>query len=666
MIKRPKTVMCYICGREFGTTSIEIHLKSCKKKWDIEQQQKPPKERRPCPEAPKNFDEILTGSGNGGVSAQKLEEYNNDAYKNYNEKVLEPCPNCGRTFLPDRLQVHLRSCKGSGSDMKASNTRKPEENKASPQIGGGKMAQSMKVQSQAEMLSSSQGSPNGGKMGGSSAGQQKSPGGLSQTFKKPKTLVCYICGREFGTSSLDIHIKSCKQKWENEQSQKPKNERKPLPQPPKNYEDMISGNISQEQLDQYNEKAQKEFNEKGMDACPNCGRTFLPDRLIVHLRSCNKAHGVKESASPTRGSIGGGLGGGMGGASGGKPDLKPIIKPKTLVCYICGREFGTASLEIHLKTCKQKWENEQSQKPKHERKPLPVAPKNFDDLITGKVSADNMESYNEMAQKEFNEKGMDACPNCGRTFLPDRLIVHLRSCNKAHGKAPDEGPPGKGSSKKLGGVGGGGLGNSQSQASPSKGPAIIQRPKTIFCYICGREYGSLSIEIHLKSCKQKWEIEENKKPAKERRPVPQPPKSFDDMVIGNKNGEKVDMQQYNDEAYKQYNEVSLMACHNCGRTFLPDRLTIHLKSCDKAASKKPLLEDNQKSNSTLTASMNGSLSSAGQQMSTPDMRNKPMKGSGDGNCSMCGRQFSSNLMEQHVKSCQKRWAATEKLNSLNM
>ena len=54
---------------------------------------------------------------------------------------------------------------------------------------------------------------------------------------------------------------------------------------------------------------------------------------------------------------------------------------------------------------------------------------------------------------------MDACPNCSRTFLPDRLIVHLRSCNKAHGKAPDEGP-GKGSPKKIGGIGGGGLGNS--------------------------------------------------------------------------------------------------------------------------------------------------------------------------------------------------------------
>jgi hypothetical protein len=49
-----------------------------------------------------------------------------------------------------------------------------------------------------------------------------------------------------------------------------------------------------------------------------------------------------------------------------------------------------------------------------------------------------MESYNNEASKSYNEKALDACPNCGRTFLPERLIVHLRSCNKAHGKSPDE------------------------------------------------------------------------------------------------------------------------------------------------------------------------------------------------------------------------------------
>ena len=44
-----------------------------------------------------------------------------------------------------------------------------------------------------------------------------------------------------------------------------------------------------------------------------------------------------------------------------------------------------------------------------------------------------MESYNNDAMKSYNDKALDACPNCGRTFLPDRLVVHLKSCNKAHG-----------------------------------------------------------------------------------------------------------------------------------------------------------------------------------------------------------------------------------------
>jgi hypothetical protein len=43
-------------------------------------------------------------------------------------------------------------------------------------------------------------------------------------------------------------------------------------------------------------------------------------------------------------------------------------------------------------------------------------------------------------------------------------------------------------------------------------------------------------------------------------------------MIGAKSGEKLDLDTYNNEAFKTYNEVALVACHNCGRTFLPDRL----------------------------------------------------------------------------------------------
>lgn len=36
-----------------------------------------------------------------------------------------------------------------------------------------------------------------------------------------------------------------------------------------------------------------------------------------------------------------------------------------------------------------------------------------------------------------------------------------------------------------------------------------------------------------------------------------------------------------------------MPCRNCGRTFLPDRLEIHLRSCDKAYAKKRMGEGSQ-------------------------------------------------------------------------
>ena len=57
----------------------------------------------------------------------------------------------------------------------------------------------------------------------------------SEEFSRPKTLVCYICGREFGTTSLEIHLKACKIKWETTEEKKLEEERRPLPQPPAEF-----------------------------------------------------------------------------------------------------------------------------------------------------------------------------------------------------------------------------------------------------------------------------------------------------------------------------------------------------------------------------------------------------------------------------------------------
>lgn len=104
--KGPPGIICYICGRKYGTTSFEIHEKQCIDLWEKTEAQKPKKERRPVPQRPKVFEDVKVG---GKGAAKAMDEYNDEAFKNYNEKALVPCELCGRTFLPDRLVVHARS-----------------------------------------------------------------------------------------------------------------------------------------------------------------------------------------------------------------------------------------------------------------------------------------------------------------------------------------------------------------------------------------------------------------------------------------------------------------------------------------------------------------------------------------------------------------------------
>jgi hypothetical protein len=54
------------------------------------------------------FDAPLTGMGNKNAI---IAQYNEDAYQNWDQNVLDPCPNCNRTFVPTALKIHLKSCK---------------------------------------------------------------------------------------------------------------------------------------------------------------------------------------------------------------------------------------------------------------------------------------------------------------------------------------------------------------------------------------------------------------------------------------------------------------------------------------------------------------------------------------------------------------------------
>jgi len=103
----PKSITCYICGRGYGTRSIKIHLKSCIKKWDIIQSRKPKKERRPCPTAPKGFDQMMSKKK---ITRKDIQKVNEEAFEEYNETALEMCPYCHRSFNYNAFKRHGKIC----------------------------------------------------------------------------------------------------------------------------------------------------------------------------------------------------------------------------------------------------------------------------------------------------------------------------------------------------------------------------------------------------------------------------------------------------------------------------------------------------------------------------------------------------------------------------
>ena len=116
---RPLLPVCYICGRQFGTQSLAIHEKACLKKWQQEQDKLPAHLKRGIPQKP---DPSLSQA-----------DANEAAYESYSQSLV-PCENCGRTFLPDRLEVHLRSCRPG----KTSSPRSPSprgKSVRSPAVG---------------------------------------------------------------------------------------------------------------------------------------------------------------------------------------------------------------------------------------------------------------------------------------------------------------------------------------------------------------------------------------------------------------------------------------------------------------------------------------------------------------------------------------------------
>ncbi|KAM5299094.1 zinc finger protein 474-like [Ctenodactylus gundi] len=367
--------------------------------------------------------------------------------------------------------------------------------------------------------------------------------------RRPGFHVCYICGREFGSQSLAIHEPQCLEKRRIENSKLPKHLRRLEPSKPQPLSS--SGSYSPQAANE----AALQSAESQLLPCESCGRTFLPGRLLIHQRSCEptgkgpRVPNLNSSENLT----------GFKKASRGIP-----AGPRTLICYICGREFGTLSLPIHEPKCLEKWKIENDRLPRGLRRPLPQKPQ---PLPAGQSS-----------QEGSGQAQFVPYPNCSRTFAPDRHLVHQRSCKAPPNRTEVQ-------NLTLGSKGDSNAStnsrqrNSTAASSVTEKITMIRRPRTVVCYICGREYGTKSISIHEPQCLKKWHIENNLLPRQLRRPEPKKPEVRTISAKG-----FYDLEALNEAAWTSA-QSQLVACNICGRTFLPDRLIVHQRSCKPKAAK---------------------------------------------------------------------------------
>merc|ERR1712118_273368 len=100
------------------------------------------------------------------------------------------CPHCGRTFLEDRLQVHLRSCKPTDAGRRSIQAQCTPKQTCTPVFVAlpHRQSQSSTLLQKSASAQSREGMP---------------------PSRGPKMIECRSCGRAFGRASIGIHEKQC-------------------------------------------------------------------------------------------------------------------------------------------------------------------------------------------------------------------------------------------------------------------------------------------------------------------------------------------------------------------------------------------------------------------------------------------------------------------------
>lgn len=116
------------------------------------------------------------------------------------------------------------------------------------------------------------------------------------------------------------------------------------------------------------------------------------------------------------------------------PNVQPFAsRPPGFYCYICGKEYGSASLRIHFKSCIKQWEAVENQKPKNLRRPIPIPPPELQTIYEMmrrgvKIDPKIIDFYNEKAIRLWEERFCMKCSGCGRMIPHSQKDSHKKLC----------------------------------------------------------------------------------------------------------------------------------------------------------------------------------------------------------------------------------------------
>ncbi|XP_032227259.2 zinc finger protein 474 [Nematostella vectensis] len=273
------------------------------------------------------------------------------------------------------------------------------------------------------------------------------------------------------------------------------------------------------------------------------------------------------------------------------PRFRSTKNPNMLVCYICGNEFGSKSLKIHEPQCLKKWklanpryysrkgssggmfkanstntlhsatnhstELKTPSKQNNKSTSDSIKSQSCENLLDPSQNVGSLQALKELSKSQGRlgppvvlgrlgppkRPNMVPCYICGKEFIKHSLQVHEKQCLKKWDAAKiklekeekerrlkkTERASRKQTAKlpvtiKIDGVDDIENNNLENvDNSNRKGrereesfDATVAKhktktPSTVTCYICGRAYGSASISIHEKQCQKKWEAHEAKK-----------------------------------------------------------------------------------------------------------------------------------------------------------